>query len=180
MIRRWLMTGTVVFAGLMAATPAMGDCIRTVFKHYCLGGSFSQLLRERPSDSAPVIDGDRRGVVYRSERELIYVMAYRDRIYKILHTYEPANQVTFKELRRHLQEKYGPPMDQSAFPDYVHNMAGKIGAVRRGEGEIQLLWKLPGEAWHIALCWMRKPGISIAYLANELDAEQKKARLDGL
>jgi hypothetical protein len=180
MIRRWLTIGTVALAGLMFASPSMGDCIRTVFEHYCLGGSFSQLIRERPSDWAPVIDGDRRGVVYRSERGLIYVMAYQDHIYKILRTYEPANQVTFKELRRHLQEKYGPPVDQSAFPDYVRNIAGKIGAVRRGEGELQLLWQLSGEAWHIELCWTRKPGLSIAYLANELDAAQRKARLDGL
>ncbi|MET0026923.1 MAG: hypothetical protein ABW101_04750 [Candidatus Thiodiazotropha sp.] len=180
MIRRWLMIGGLALTGLVFAQSSMGGCIRVVFEHYCLGGSFSQLLRERAPDFAPVTDGDRRGVVYRAERELVYVMAYRDHIYKILHTYEPGNQVTFKELQRHLQEKYGQPADQSVFPDYVRNMSGKIGAIRRGEGEMHLVWHPPGEAWHIELSWMRKPGISIAYLADELDAEQQKARLDGL
>ncbi len=174
------MIGSLALAGLVFAQPSMGECIRVVFDHYCLGGSFNQLLRERSPESAPVTDGDRRGVVYRVERELIYVMSYRDHIYKILRTYEPGNQVTFVELQRHLQEKYGQPADQSLFPDYVRNLSGKIGAIRRGEGQMQLVWHLPDEAWRIELSWTRKPGISIAYLANGLDAEQHNARLEGL
>ncbi|MET0067789.1 MAG: hypothetical protein ABW076_15700 [Candidatus Thiodiazotropha sp.] len=180
MIRQWWPIGTLALAGLLFAAPSRGECIRVVFDQFCLGGSFSQLLRERPAEYKPVTEGERRGVVYRADRELIYVMAYRDHIYKILHTYEPVNQVTFKELRRHLQEKYGAPVDQGNFPEYVRNMAGKIGAIRRGEGEMRWVWTLPSEPWRIELGWARKPGISIAYLANELDSEQRNARLEGL
>ncbi|MCU7906810.1 MAG: hypothetical protein KZQ76_13400 [Candidatus Thiodiazotropha sp. (ex Epidulcina cf. delphinae)] len=108
------------------------------------------------------------------------MMAFEGRIYKVLHTYEPANQVTLKDLQRHLQKKYGRPRELSSFPAYVRNMAGKIGVIRRGDGELKYIWQLPGESWRVELGWTRKPGISIAYLVNELDMKQREAKTEGL
>ena len=180
MTMRLLLILMLFSPGLPSAAQAPGGCIKPVFKHYCLGGNLSQLLRQRPADSQPVSNGERRGVIYTEGRERVYVMAYQGRIYKVLHTYEPANQMTFKDLQHRLREKYGRSQDQSSFPDRVRHMAGKIGAIRRGEGVLKYVWQLPGEAWRVELSWMRKLGVSVSYLANELDARQREARLEGL
>jgi hypothetical protein len=162
------------------AVNGQGKCARFVFDRFCLGGSFSQLLRERPANSQPMISGERAGVVYQLGREKIYVMAFQGRIYKALRTFEPSNKTTFDDLKRRMQKKYGAFQDQSHFPDYVRNRAGKIGAIRRGEGEIKNIWLPSGEAWRIELSWTRKLGISIAFIVNELDTKQRNARLEGL
>jgi hypothetical protein len=123
----------------------------------------------------PIVNGDRSGVIYTTGRERVYVMAYQDRIYKVLKTYDPSNQVTLQRLQRSLSKKYGNYQDISHLPNYVRNLTGKIGAVRRGEGELKYRWQLPGSHWRVELGWTRKLGISLAYLVNSLDQLQREA-----
>jgi hypothetical protein len=159
----------------LTAEEMVDGCLKRVFTHYCLGGSMAQLAQQRPLEMAPIVNGDRTGVIYIQGRERIYVMAYRNRIYKILRRYDPSNQVTLQRLQRSLSKKYGNHQDISQLPNYVRNMAGKIGAVRRGEGELRFRWQLPGSPWRVELTWTRKLGISLAYLANSLDKQQREA-----
>jgi hypothetical protein len=177
---RQLLILLLLFPGLSSASRVTDGCIKTVFDRYCLGGSLSLLIRHYPPNAQSAANGERRGVIYARGREQIYVMAYQGSIYKVLHTYEPTSQVTFKDLQRRLLEKYGKPQDRSHFPDYVRNLSGKISSIRRGEGEMKYVWQLPGEAWRVELAWMRKPGVSVSFIANELDAKQRDARLEGL
>jgi len=170
---------TVLFVSQAVAEPQV-TCLKQVFEGYCLGGDFQQLLRQRPGGMPAQSEGDRLAVVYPQARERFYVMAYQGRIYKVLHTYEPASQTTLKELEKHLEGEYGPYRDQSHYPGYARAMASQIGAIRRGEGELKYVWQLPDEAWRIELTWTRKLGISLAYLANELDAKQREAAVSGL
>ena len=135
----------------------------------------AQLLQQRPTDMDPIVNGDRSGIIHTKGRERVYVMAYQGRIYKVLQTYEPASQVTLQRLQRSLRKKYGNPQDISHLPNYVRNMAGKIGAVRRGEGELRYRWQPPASPWRIELSWTRKLGISLAYLVNGLDRQQREA-----
>jgi hypothetical protein len=159
----------------VTAEESVDGCLKRVFSHYCLGGSLPRLLQKRPVEMDPIVNGDRAGVIYTKGRERVYVMAYQGRIYKVLKTYEPSNQVTLQRLQRSLSKKYGTHQDISHLPHYVRNMAGKIGAVRRGEGELRYLWQLPGSPWRIELVWTRKLGISLAYLVNALDQRQREA-----
>ncbi len=158
---------------------AESSCLKQVFGEYCLGGSLQQLLQRKPG-GMPQQHGDRSAVIYLQGRGRVYVMAYRDRIYKILQTYEPATQVTLKDLNERLNAKYGPFQDLSLYPGYARTQSAKIGAIRRGEGELKYSWQSGEGPWRIELGWTRKLGISLAYLAQELDAQQQAAADKGL
>jgi hypothetical protein len=170
---------TMLFVSLASAEP-QAACLKQVFEGYCLGGDFQQLARQRPGGMPAQSEGDRSALVYQLGRERLYVMAYQGRIYKILHTYEPASQTTLKALLQQLEGKYGPYRDQSHYPGYARALASQIGAIRRGEGELVYVWQHPDEAWRIELTWTRKLGISLAYLVNDLDAKQREAVVQGL
>lgn len=157
------------------AAGAGSGCLKQVFGDYCLGGSLQQLLQSRPGGMLAQRSGERRAAVFFQGRERIYVMAYQGRIYKILHTFEPAGQTRLKDLRKRLESKYGAYRDQSHYPVYARTLAGKIGAIRRGEGELKYSWLSADETLRIELQWTRKLGVSLAYLSNELDAKQRAA-----
>jgi hypothetical protein len=163
-----------------AGTGASSDCLKQVFGEYCLGGSMQQLLRLQPYGMLSQQSGERRAVIYPQGRERTYVMAYQGRIYKVLHTFEPASQSKLKELLERLKSKYGAYLDRSHYPGYVRTQAARIGAIRRGEGELRYLWQSPAKDWNIELTWTRELGIALAYLANELNQTQMKALEKGL
>ncbi|MEN8180343.1 MAG: hypothetical protein ABFS39_17225 [Pseudomonadota bacterium] len=159
---------------------AADQCVKLVFKDYCLGGGFSRQLEKTPSGMRPRINGERQGVIYEKDDEKIYVMSYKGIIYKVLHTFEPVTPAIMKDLRRRLQQKYGNYKDQSQYPDNTKNKARQISYIRRGEGELKNVWQPPGQPWRVELGWARKLGVSIAYYVNELDELQKEASLQGL
>jgi hypothetical protein len=103
-------------------------------------------------------------------------MAYQGRIYKVLHTYEPANQSKLRELKRRLVAKYGDFLNQSHYPPYARAQAAQIGAIRRGEGELRYLWHSNDTSYQVELTWSRKLGIAIAYIATDLDIRQEEAQ----
>jgi hypothetical protein len=135
----------------------------------------AQLLQRHPVEKNPIINGDRVGVIYTEGRERTYVMAYQGYVYKVLRTYDPSNQVSLQRLKRSLNKKYGNHQDISQLPKYVRNTTAKISAVRRGEGEVRFRWQPLGVSWRVELGWTRKLGVSIAYLLNELDQQQREA-----
>ncbi len=159
---------------------AAEECVRKVFKKYCLGGSLSQQLEKTPAEMRPQTHGERSGVIFSQDNEKIFVMSYKGIIYKVLHTYEPKTLATMKDLRRRLQRRYGNYQDLSEYPDNTKNKSRQISAIRRGEAELKNVWQLPGQHWRVELAWTRKLGISVAYYVNELDALQKEAARQGL
>ncbi|MEW8507570.1 MAG: hypothetical protein AB2598_12785 [Candidatus Thiodiazotropha sp.] len=166
-------------AVVVAETPGE-NCMKRVFNHYCLGDSLSRLLQRRPARMEPIVNGERIGLIYPSGRDKVYVMAYQDRIYKVLQSHDASNQVTLQRLLSRLNNKYGKPRDLSHFPGHMRNLTAKIGAVRRGEGELLYRWQSAASAWRVELTWTRKLGISLAYLVNELDQQQRQAAESGL
>ncbi|MET0107975.1 MAG: hypothetical protein ABW084_03685 [Candidatus Thiodiazotropha sp.] len=175
-IAQWIVLILLSLASAVLPAEEVNDrCLKRVFIHYCLGGSMDRLLQQRPVDMDPIVNGDRAGIIYTKGRERIYVMAFQGRIYKVLKTYDPSNQVTLQRLQRTLNDKYGKHRDISYLPKYARNMAGKIGAVRRGEGELKYRWQLPLSPWRVELTWTRKLGINLAYLVNALDRQQREA-----
>jgi hypothetical protein len=168
---------------LQAIGPAVGGeegCLKMVFGDYCLGGAMQQQLQRHPKGIPAPESGARSAVVYPKGREHTYVMAYQGRIYKVLHTYEPVNQVTFKDLRKRLESKYGAYLDHSHYPAYARTKASRISSIRRGEGALKFIWSNTERPWRIELEWTRKLGISISYLANDLEEKQKAAMIEGL
>lgn len=155
-------------------------CMKLVFESYCLGGSLKGHLRRYPAKLPVQEKGDRTGVIYETGSEKTYVMAFKDKIYKILHTYEPPTHATVRDIRESLQSKYGEFKDMSVYPDNTRNKARQISAIRRGEGELRNVWQLPDQAWRIELGWSRELGVFVAYYANDLDSEQKAAAWQGL
>ncbi|MCU7916637.1 MAG: hypothetical protein KZQ65_12315 [Candidatus Thiodiazotropha sp. (ex Gloverina cf. vestifex)] len=170
-------TGLFLFLLLCVSWAARSDtgCLKQAFGSYCLGGSIQQLQRQYPAGVPAQKQGDRSAVVYQNGRERTYVMAFKGQIYKVLHTYDPASQGTLKKLKERLEAKYGAYRDHSHYPAYARTKASRIGAVRRGEGELKHVWSSPEQVWRIELEWTRKLGVSLAYLANALDDEQREA-----
>jgi hypothetical protein len=79
---QWIVLIALSFSSaLLPAGEVIEGCLKRVFTNYCLGGSMVQLLQQRPAEMAPVVNGNRVGVIYTNGRERIYVMAYQDRIY---------------------------------------------------------------------------------------------------
>ena len=175
-----LFTLLLSFQPPVLAANSSEACLKKVFGEYCLGGSMQQLLRQRPHGMRSQENSERSAVVYPEGRERTYVMAYQGRIYKILHTFDPTNRVKLKELRERLETKYGAYRNHSQYPGYARTLASKIGAIRRGEGELSYIWQSPDENWSIELSWTRELGIALAYLANQLNQAQLEAVERGL
>ncbi len=170
----------LLLIGISGVSRSDEGCMKKVFGHYCLGGDIQQLMQQYPTGMPSQQQGERSAVVYREGREHTYVMAFQGKIYKVVHNYEPVNQATFKDLHKRLESKYGAYLDHSHYPGYARTKASKISAIRRGEGILKLIWSNPERPWRIELEWTRKLGISISYLANDLEEKQKAAMIEGL
>ena len=179
-LRRTALLLLITLSNTLCAAETVPGCLKRVFDDYCLGGNLQQSMQRHPGGVPAQRQGDHGAVIYPQGHGRIYVMAYQGRIYKILQTYEPATQVQFKELLERLEEKYGPHRDLSHYPGYARNRAAQIGAIRRGEGALKYLWQVADQPWRIELEWTRRLGISLAYLANDLDKTQSAALDQGL
>jgi len=166
-----------LLAALVAAVPivavAEDACVKRVFGNYCLGGQISEQTRKDPKFVHQQQEGDRFAVVYVEGDEKIYVMAYKQRIYKVLRRYDSPTVLRYSDLQTLLTDKYGPPQDLSRYPGYAKNRASKMGAIRRGEGYAELLWAPEGVDWSITLGWTRELGLTLDYRVKDLDEEQR-------
>jgi hypothetical protein len=153
-------------------------CFKNVFGLYCLGADVNPLLRQRPpTDQAR--DGERLALIYDQGQEQDYVMAFRGTIYKVVRQFRIETQLKFQDIYNQLREKYGTGDDRSLFPGYADNPASRQGSIRRGDGKAIYVWA-PAETWRIELTWTREFGLSLAYVANALEAEQGAAVQRGL
>jgi len=150
-----------------------------VFDRYCLGSDFDSFLRQMPPPLMQTNDQAGQGAIYLEERERVYVLAFHGRIYKIVRQYRPSTQARFDELDRLVVDKYGPPQDSSQFPSYASSKTARIVAIRRGDGRALHVWPSQ-EGWRLELSWTREIGIALSYIAEQLDAERRKALLGEL
>ncbi len=164
----------------VCARALAGPCVKQVFGRYCLGGTLEQQLRLAPNPAFRQDDDDHQGLVYRQSGEWIYVLAYKGQIYKVVKRYRPGTQHTFSELERELVTKYGPFEEHNRFPAYASREGLQIAAIRRGEGWVLHRWRPPDTPWRVELSWTRDMDVALAYLMNDLDAQQRAAREDGL
>ncbi|KRT55017.1 hypothetical protein [endosymbiont of Ridgeia piscesae] len=171
-LRQFLIVFGVTLS-LVSSARADEVCVRKVFRDFCLGGSLAQQLQHQPAQQPLRRKGERVGVIYRQDRERLYVMAYKGRIYKVLRSYDPASYSTYRDLQQRLTRKYGTSEERSQFPERIRSRAARISAARRGEGEFLEIWSPPGQAWRVELSWSRKLGVTLAYLVNDLDRQQK-------
>lgn len=167
-----------------AQTPAQtpdqvqATCLKNVFGLYCLGTDVNTLLRQRPpTDQAR--DGERLALIYDQGQEQDYVLAFRGTIYKVVRQFRVETQLKFDDIYNQLREKYGAGDDRSLFPGYADNPASRQGSIRRGDGKAIHVWA-PADSWRIELTWTREFGLSLAYVDNDLDAEQRAAVQRGL
>jgi hypothetical protein len=176
--RRWWLLAFVLLSGLggpFAAALAQEGCLKQVFNRYCLGADVTPLMQQQPAVTQN--DGDRVALIFYNGPDRDYVMAFRGRIYKVLRQYRTTTQLRFDELYGLLRDKYGAGSDRSRFPGYATTPGRKQSAIRRGEGLAKHRWE-PGGGWHIELSWTRELGLSLAYIADELDRQQQ-AELEG-
>ncbi|KAA6184681.1 hypothetical protein F2Q65_11285 [Thiohalocapsa marina] len=174
----WLL-GAVALLGLVGGAPAWAQqpCLKLVFNRYCLGGDVNLLSQQLPP-SLRQEDGERVALVYFEGAERVYVLAWRARIYKVQRRYRVASQLRFDELYRLLRDKYGEGEDHSQFPSHARTPGRKQVAIRRGEGFASHVWTEP-DGWHLELSWTREMGLSLAYVADELDRQQRAATQSG-
>jgi hypothetical protein len=157
---------------------AQEDCIKLVFGRYCLGGDVDRLLQQGPQPQFKQTQGERIAYIFREGPEQIYVLAFRNRIYKVLRRYRSATQLRYEDLYAVLRGKYGPGEDRSRFPPYATTASRKLGSIRRGDGQALHHWK-SADDWHVDLTWTREMGLSLAYVATALDTEQKATAEQG-
>jgi hypothetical protein len=175
----WLQVLMVMLIGALLWSPvaAQQPCLKLVFNRYCLGGDVNLLAQQSP----PALrqeDGERVALIYYEGPERIYVLAWRSRIYKVQRRYRIASQLRYEELYQLLREKYGEGEDRSQFPAHARTSSRKQIAIRRGEGLAAHVWKVP-EGWRLELTWTREMGLSLAYVADELDRQQAAAMQSG-
>lgn len=175
---RWRL-GLLVVLLLGPSLVLAGDsCLKLVFERYCLGGDVNALLREGPQPDYKHAEGERLAHIFREGPERIYVLSFRDHIYKVLRRYRSATQLRYDDLYALLRDKYGPGEDRSRFPPYATTASRKLGSIRRGDGQAVHHWT-PSEDWFVDLTWTREMGLSLAYVATELNNQQKAAAEQG-
>ncbi|MCB1761282.1 MAG: hypothetical protein KDI68_16040 [Gammaproteobacteria bacterium] len=163
----------LMLSSVASAAETPEGCLRQVFGGYCLGGDIRELARRNAGFMHQQREGERFALIYPAGRDKDYVMAHRNRIYKVLRKYEPSTNISYRDLRQLLTGKYGEPVDQSRFPLHAKGLAAKIGAIRRGEGKMLLYWYPADMPWHIELGWSREMGLNLAYLDSEEQARQR-------
>ena len=153
-------------------------CIKQVFGLYCLGADANALLRQRPPTSQER-DGERLALIYDQGTEQDFVMSFRGRVYKVVRQFRIETQLKYQDIYAQLREKYGAGEDRSLFPGYAETPASRQGSIRRGDGKAIHVWT-PAENWRIELTWTREFGLSLAYVDNALEAQQRAAVQRGL
>lgn len=160
--------------------PAAEDpCLKLVFGRYCLGADVNPLLQGTPKPLAREADGNSLALVFPEDPDQIYVLAFGGRIYKVVRSYRVATQLRFDELYALLREKYGPGEDKSRFPEQATTPGRRLASIRRGEGRALHVWH-PADTWHIELGWTRELGLSLAYIADAIEAERQAQLSRGL
>ncbi|MGD2116751.1 MAG: hypothetical protein PVG66_00185 [Chromatiales bacterium] len=166
---------------LSSASVTMAEesaCLKRVFNQFCLAGDINQLMQQRPDFYARQTLGDKLGVTYGDGQSRIFVMAYKNRIYKVAQRFRPATRMRFEDIKMLLEGKYGQAQDLSRFPEDAENTAAKIGAVYRGEARMQFQWQ-PEKEWLVTLQWDRESGLNLYYSAAELQAEAEASLRQG-
>jgi len=173
--RRLGLTTVAILLGLGLAlsglSAAADPCLKLVFGRYCLGGDVNPLLQTAPAPLTQEVAGKSLALVFAEDVDQVFVLAYGGRIYKVLRSYRVATQLRFEEIQGLLVEKYGQAEDQSRFPDYASTPGRRLIAIRRGEGGARQVWR-PATTWRIELTWTRELGLSLAYIADALEAER--------
>ncbi|MGE5154278.1 MAG: hypothetical protein ACM3ST_09700 [Bdellovibrio bacteriovorus] len=158
---------------------AEDPCLKLVFGRYCLGGDVNPLLQGNPQPLVREVEGSSLALVFSEDVDQIYVLAYKGRIYKVVRGYRVATQLRFDEIYALLREKYGPGEDQSRFPEQASTPGRRLASIRRGEGRALHVWR-PADTWHIELAWTREFGLSLAYIADAIEAERQAETGRGL
>jgi len=142
-------------------------CLLRVFGQYCLGGDIVALSRGQPGFIHQQRKGERFALIYPAGREKDYVMAHRNRIYKVLRKFDPSTSSRYREWRNLLTQQYGRPGEDSRFPLHATGLAAKISAIQRGEGKALLRWHPAATPWHIELGWTQEMGLHLAYIIGQ-------------
>jgi hypothetical protein len=165
-------------APVQPPAPAQDACVKQVFGLYCLGADVNGMLRQRPPTSQER-DGERLALIYDHGQEQDYVLAFRGTVYKVVRQFRVETELKFQDIYNQLREKYGPGEDRSLFPGYADTPASRQGSIRRGDGKAIHVWA-PAETWRIELTWTREFGLSLAYVDNALEAQQRATVQRGL
>jgi hypothetical protein len=158
---------TVALAAPSAS--ASEPCLKMVFGRYCLGGDMTPLLQAVPPPIARQDQGSSVALIFTDGPDRVYTLGFSGRLYKVVRAFAVSTQLRYDETYAALYEIYGPGEDQSRFPDYATTPARRLAAIRRGEGRAVHIWT-PAPTWHIELSWTREMGLSLAYIATDLNA----------
>ena len=159
---------------------AAGDpCLKLVFGRYCLGGDVNPLLQTSPAPLARQTEGKSLALIFPDDADQVYVLAFGGRIYKVVRSYRVETQLRFDDIYNLLREMYGPGEDKSSFPELATTPGRRLASIRRGEGRAVHVWH-PADTWHIELSWTREFGLSLAYIADAIEAERHAQVAGGL
>ncbi|CAK0762714.1 Chalcone isomerase domain-containing protein [Gammaproteobacteria bacterium] len=176
-LRRLLPLGVILVASWPVAAMAE-DCLKQVFNRFCLGGDAKALAAQQPPDLR-IPEGERLGLVYSDGLGRLFVMSQQDRIYKVLRQYLDEGLRHFEEIRDTVIAKYGAAEDHSSIsPELSQAPANRLSAIRRGEARILMVWKPTGETWRLELAWTQEFGITLAYIASQLEPAATPPKAD--
>lgn len=86
---------------------AADACLTLVFDRYCLGEDLMAVLKQGLPPVIEQTEGERRALVYQQGPERVYVLGYRNAVYKVVRRYRGATQLHFEELYQSLRARYG-------------------------------------------------------------------------
>ena len=160
-----------------APAGADGACLKQVFGRYCLGADVNQVLASMPPPIMRQARDDSLALVFQEGADRLYLLAYTNRLYKVVRAFAVATQLRFDDTYKELVQLYGAGQDASRFPVYASTPTARLASIRRGEGRAVHRWE-PSPDWHIELSWTQELGVSLAYVATELEA-RRSAKAEG-
>ncbi|MGB0866213.1 MAG: hypothetical protein ACPGSC_06870 [Granulosicoccaceae bacterium] len=125
-------------------------CLKRVFNQYCLGGAAPE---GAPRDSESHLTADAQGNIALQIRE--------GRIVAVSRQLQPANWISFTELKVKLVRLYSTAKDVSDFPLYATSRSSKLNAIRAERGYAAARWERLG--WAIQLEWRSLDHLTLRY-----------------
>lgn len=156
-MHRW----PILLAALIVPPPALSeDCVKQVFRSYCLGGEISSLLQQREAQSQETRDGLLRHV-FDDDGKRVEVSSRDGRIVSVTREEVPGSYLNFTDWKVKLVRLYGRNEDRSTFPSYAASRSARLNAINAGRGSALAAW--PQDGWEVALRWDNPEFIRLEY-----------------
>ncbi|MDQ7074971.1 MAG: hypothetical protein Q9O24_07425 [Gammaproteobacteria bacterium] len=153
----------LLLLGLSPSLSANDECLKVVFKHYCLGGSVDELLATHPNAKHTRSE---QGLQLKitQKNQLLIIDAEKGQIVRISRQHPPGRWINFETWKRKLVRLYRKAEVLGHFPAYASSRSSRLNAINAGKGFAHDRWSQKG--WHVDLIWNNPDYILLSYQLN--------------